>query len=439
MKRSIITSTVRPDGTIVEMVYQPDADNTTFALYRNGQVDFAQQVEEENVVFEPISPESDLIKSRVVLFPSEATDYGADRELIQEIQSFIHKYLQVSPLFEQIACYYVLLTWVYDRFNELPYLRALGDYGTGKSRFLKVIGSACYKPIFANGAITTSPIFRIIELTHGTLILNEADFAHTDVSSEITKILNNGFETGFPVLRSEVKGKQFEVKSFDVFGPKLLGGRNHFEDKALESRFITEEMDNITIREDIPINLENEFHDEALRLRNKLLMWRFKNYHNIKLQVSLVDRSIEPRLNQILVPLCSIINDPAIVEEVKNLIKGMNTQIVKDRGLSRESELLEVLLALEQEAQYDPTVKTICERYNNGKSEREQATDRKVGYWLRQKLGLQLERTRFGFTLSFAANTDKLTRLKKRYGLSNPLPSDNNDVHDLHDIDQITL
>lgn len=71
--------------------------------------------------------------------------------------------MDVSPLFESIASYYVLLSWVYDSFNELPYLRLRGDPGSGKRRFLLTAGLLCYKRIFASGASTVSPLFRIID------------------------------------------------------------------------------------------------------------------------------------------------------------------------------------------------------------------------------------------------------------------------------------
>src|SRR5437868_7678103 len=96
---------------------------------------------------------------------------------------------------------YVLLTWVYDRFNELPYLRLRGDYGTGKTRFLLTLCSICYKPIFASGASSVSPLFHMLDRFGGTLIIDEADFRFSDEKADLTKILNNGNVRGFPVLR----------------------------------------------------------------------------------------------------------------------------------------------------------------------------------------------------------------------------------------------
>ena len=62
------------------------------------------------------------------------------------------------------------------------------------------MGSLCYKPIFASGASTVSPLFRILDSFRGTLIIDEDDFRFSDEKAEVVKILNNG--TGL------IKGRQ---------------------------------------------------------------------------------------------------------------------------------------------------------------------------------------------------------------------------------------
>src|SRR5436190_2148860 len=137
-----------------------------------------------------------------------------------------------------------------------PYLRVRGDFGSGKTRFLLTVGSLCYKPIFASGASTVSPLFRILDAFKGTLVMDESDFRMSDERAEIVKILNNGNARGFPVLRSEVSGKkgEFNPRAYAVFGPKLVATRGFFQDRALESRCITEEMNHYHLRTDVPIN-----------------------------------------------------------------------------------------------------------------------------------------------------------------------------------------
>src|SRR3546814_613772 len=162
----------------------------------------------------------------------------------------------------------------------MPYLRFRGDVGTGKTRALTIIGSLCYKPFFASGASTVSPLFHTLDAFRGTLVIDEADFRFSDEKAEIVKILNNGNVKGLPVLRTmQTDQREFNPRAFQVFGPKIVAARGSFEDRALESRFLTEEMGQRRPRRDIPINLPDAHREEALVLRNKLLLYRFRHWH----------------------------------------------------------------------------------------------------------------------------------------------------------------
>lgn len=237
-------SVVLPNGSIAEMVLNPEENGTRFCVSKDGDVRYETSLVVNGQRLVPYSPRNNLLTNEVVLFPSEATEYDSEQQLVEQIRAFIHRYVDVSPLFEQIASYYVLFSWVYDGFNELPYLRVRGDAGSGKTRCLLCVGSLCYKPIFASGASTVSPLFRILDSMRGTLIVDEGDFRFSDEKAELVKILNNGNGRGFPVLRSEsVSGKEFSPRAYSVFGPKLIGTRGYFQDRALESRCLTEEME----------------------------------------------------------------------------------------------------------------------------------------------------------------------------------------------------
>jgi len=109
----------------------------------------------------PYTATNNLLTSGCVLLPSDIGDFGDKGDLLGAIQTYFRKYVDLSPAFEDIAAHYVLLTWVYDAFQELGYLRFRGDYGSGKTRALLTVGSLCYKPFFASGASTVSPIFHV--------------------------------------------------------------------------------------------------------------------------------------------------------------------------------------------------------------------------------------------------------------------------------------
>ncbi len=304
-RETLTISAALKDKTLVELVYDPFDKRTGFAVSREGRWRIEKSLQSkagERLV--PYHADNTLIKHNVVLFPSEPEEYGSTAELLADIQDYIHRYVGLSENFELLAAHYALFSWVHDRFNELPYLRRKGEFGTGKTRFLITVGSICRTPILASGASSVSPLFHLLDRFGGTLILDEADFRFSDASADIAKILNNGNVKGFPVLRSESKdGKAFNPRAFQVFGPKLVAMRGHFDDAALESRFLTETTGTRPPRGDIPVNLPEEQKWEALRLRNKLLLYRFQNYGCFDGATPFLAPSFEPRLNQILSPL----------------------------------------------------------------------------------------------------------------------------------------
>lgn len=417
-----IASAVLKSGAIAEMVYQPAESKTAFIVLENGQWRSEPAIPGDDASrLVPFSPGNNLIKNDVVLFPSEPAEYDSVQALVSEIQAFIHRYVDVSSFFEKIASYYVLLSWVYDGFNELPYLRVRGDPGCGKTRFLLTVGSICYKPIFASGASTVSPIFRMIDLFRGTLIIDESDFRMSDEKAEIVKILNNGNVQGFPVLRSEaLKSGEYNPCAYQVFGPKIVATRGYFDDRALESRFLTEEMGHTRLRNDVPINLPPIYKQEALHLRNKLLLFRFKNLRRRLPSEELVDRTIEPRLNQIFVPLLSIVEDEAIRQELRDLARQYQQDMVAVRGMDTEAQVLEIIKSLR--AQPETTTLSIADITNrfdelHGDEYERKIAPRWIGSIVAKRLGLKTRRTREGYIIS-EVEIQKLERLYERYGLT---------------------
>ena len=367
----------------------------------------------------PYPAENNLIKNDVILLPSGPEEYGSEAELVAEIQAYIHRYVDLSPQFERIASYYALFSWLYDIFNELPYLRVRGDYGSGKTRFLLVVGSLCYKPVFTTGASTISPIFHILDAFRGTLIIDEGDFCWSDDKAEIVKILNNGNNSGTPVLRSEVsRTGEFSPRAFQVYGPKLVATRGLYEDRALESRFITEETGSRGLRRDIPINLPASYKEEALHLRNKLLLYRFRNYEKASATDTLVDPTIEPRLNQIFAPLISIVRDPSIRAELWEVARERHREVVADRGMDVEAQLLEVVKDLERKRSklaIGEVTAAFIQRF--GKEDGRPITSKWVGFVVRRRLNLKTHKSNGVYIISFTEQ-EKLKRLYEKYGLT---------------------
>tara|TARA_R110002124_G_scaffold153244_2_gene320286 strand:- start:21498 stop:22826 length:1329 start_codon:yes stop_codon:yes gene_type:complete len=408
--------------TLVELVYDPSARKTALAVSRFGGLwNIEQEVRvETGDVLVPYSSHNSLIASGCVLLPSRPVDYGLKHELILDICAFLHRYVDLSPTFEQIAAHYVLLSWVHDGFGELPYLRFLGDFGTGKTRALMTVGSICYKPFFASGASTVSPIFHTLDAFGGTLVLDEADLPFSDAKAELVKILNNGTLKGMPVLRTIVnRHKEFNPYAFKVFGPKLVATRELFQDRALESRFLTAETGTRALRADIPIHLPSTFKAEALELRNRLLHFRFAEFFNVKTDPAVLMQGVPPRLNQMALSLLSLVDDPITRSDIQAFLIDKNADQQLERRESTEGSLIAATIAgFAEKGSTHASLRDIAERFNAERClERGGLVSNKwLGHALRNRLGLRTTKSG-GIYVVPVSEYPKLVVIAHRYGV----------------------
>lgn len=408
------------NDTIIELVYDPDAHKTGLAVSRHGGLwNIEQEVRiHTGEMLIPYSAKNNLIANDCVLLPSRPEHHGDKPQLLADIAAFLHRYVDLSPLFEQIAAHYILLTWVHDAFNEMPYLRLHGEYGTGKTRGLLAIGSLCYRPFFASGASTVSPIFHTLDRFGGTLILDEADFRFSDATSEIVKILNNGNMKGLPVLRTmQNQDKEFNPRAFRVFGPKIIAMRGSYDDPALESRFLTEDMGTRPLRKDIPISQPSALRDEALALRNRLLHFRFCQLFDTKPKPSALIAGVEPRVNQIVLPLLSVVDDEALRGEIAARLKHEQAEHLNQRRESIEARVLAVLKEAFSATDGAPvSVGVVADRFNaaHGSEYGQPVSGKRIGHVVRKSLRLSTSKSK-GVYIVPASEKPKIDALWARY------------------------
>ena len=415
-KNRFVSGFVLPDGTVGEMVVTKD-DERSFMIVANGSVRKVYQYETTKVTY---LPTNDLMVGEVVHFAANAAPYGSQALLFKEIKRFIHRYLELPADFEEITSLYVLLTWVYEFAPSIPYLRVIGDWGTGKTRFLQVAGAVCFRPIFASGATTPAPIFRILEQFRGTLVFDEADFKDSAAWSEMVKLLNNGYRPGMPVLRADKENGKWYPRSYQVFGPKLISTRFPFKDEALESRCLTSEMLPLT-RDDIPRVLPPAFDKEVNELRSKLLTFRLANLIKLKGKTfgnELLEPNLQPRLQEILIPLKVMLNgDGAMAEAMVGFVHRLQDNLYYRRKESFEGKVLMALLELHDE-DLELSSQNIADRIAQSDADSE-INSRKVG-WIIKKLGLVKERVGKSRQRIIRWDQDRVRRLSLTYGLAVP-------------------
>lgn len=409
--------------------------STNFAVRgADGKIELRARVTIGDTCYLPYSANTGVIDQAVVLFPERPAEYTSAPALIEEIRQFIHTYLDIDPFYERLAAYYVVFTWLYDVFENVPYLRALGDYGTGKTRFLQVIGAVCYRPVMVSGATTVSPIFRLLHMFRGTLVIDEADFSNSDAEAEIVKILNVGYYRGGVVLRSEKdpNSDDYFPSVSQVFGPKILATRKLFTDRATESRCLTKRMTTRRPRPGIPYTLAGPFWAEAAALRNKLLTYRLRNWRPIDVAQTLADESVEPRLNQITMALKSLIDDPAMREQIDLFIRAYNEQLIGERQLTLPAVVLQAVCGiffapktnLLGEDARDLSMKGITAAAAEILADVDSDTKlspRRIAQVLNEDLGLTRRTTHSRSKRSLLqCDESELTALMARYGINDP-------------------
>ncbi len=408
--------------TLIELVYDPHKRETALAVSRFGGLwNLEQEVRiETGEILVPYSAKNNLIANDCVLLPSQPEHHGDKAELLAAIEEFLHRYVDFSPLFERIAAQYVLLSWVHDAFNELPYLRLKGEWGSGKTRGLIAIGALCYKPFFASGASSSASLFRTMDAFGGTLAFDEADFRFSDATAELVKIFNNGSVKGLPVLRTtQNRDKEFNPQAFKVFGPKIIAMRERFEDPALESRFITEEMGLRPLRADIPIQLPGALKAEALVLRNRLLHFRLCQFYDMKSNPAVVSPELAPRLNQTAISLLSIMDDAGLRSEIARFLSQQGDALVAASNVGREAQIVAALeAAFAENGASAVSLREVAERIEKVASSPQKAaiTHKLVGSILRTRLGIATCKSHGRYVIP-ATEKKNLPALLEKYGI----------------------
>jgi hypothetical protein len=179
------------------------------------------------------------------------------------------------------------------------------------------------------------------------------------------------------------------------------------------------------LRDDVPINLPPEYSAEALKLRNKLLLYRLRNFHRATIDPGAIDPALEPRLNQILVPLKSIVDDKAFRDELAGVARDLQATLIASRGLELETQLLEVIRDLLDSNAGAISIKSITSLFleRHGDQYDYKISNRWIGGVLRRKLHLQPQKGHSTYVIP-VSELPHLDVLFRKFGVDAKQPKD---------------
>jgi hypothetical protein len=442
------------EDTLFEMIYDPEHEKgprTAFAVRMpDGQITIKTALEFSHVRVLPFPPTDSFIKDGGISFASHPEDYGDQGQLVGIIRDFLHKYVDVPPDIEQIGAYYALMTWMADLFNKVPYLRALGELGSGKTRYIDMVGMVAFRAMRTVGSSSVASIFRTIDLFDMiTLVMDEADFKVSDSTSEIINLINTGNTRKFPVWRVEqTPDGRMLPRAHKTFGPKLFSQRQPFLDDATNSRCITWTANGGIPHPRIPIYLpEKEVNDMALMIRNMCLMYRLKNWRlDIEIDYNAGDPRLPGRLREITVALKAVA--PELAKEIDRFMLETSRQMIADWRSKLEAKVLHAILRcyyrpIEEAQLVDGKLKLamkyitkeanrIVDQENDladgdgeeekGHFKKDKLTARGIGHVVRNKLNLRTEKGTVGTQpIIVVWDEQRIESLCYRYGLEEEL------------------
>jgi DNA polymerase I-like protein with 3'-5' exonuclease and polymerase domains len=349
---------VLSDGRIAEQTLRG------FALYdpSAGTTEYTGRIADGDIVYMPLA--DDFLKAGGGMYmPSAVEEYGSEKELDREIEEYLHRYIDLPARELKLSAKYIRLTYMCDKLQELSYLRATGERGNGKSRFILATGLACYRPVILVN-ISAAVLYRMVDQYHPTLIIDEANSAQdSDDAAALLQVLNAGFQRGAKVMRCDAKASGgYDIKTYDPFGAKIIASLKTGESQAFESRCIRVLMER-THRKDIKLRMSDAMFKAAESLRNKLTLWRLRNWQRDfeaeldRAEDELKAHRIDPRYIQIAVPLYALLQDESLKAEFVAMLKSRDEADAEERHESLDGQIVGILHDLLFEVVEDGTVR----------------------------------------------------------------------------------
>lgn len=342
-------------------------------------------------------------------------NYGSLSDLWKEIRQFIHEHLFLpeNALYDVLTSW-IMATWTWEIWNVVPYVFFYGPPATGKTRGLEVLHRVSYRGMLAS-SISPAALFRVCDLFHPTVFLDETEIYSLEGKNEVIHLLNAGYRRGQSAIRMKGKSADMQLAFFDVFGFKALAGTKTLV-QTLESRCVMIRM--LKARRKVKLFIDE---DKARELRGKLLQLRFNTLATS--DVSDVSDVFSKRIPQLK------IRDGRLIELFSSLLAVANDgreNILKyaqkvyemrelEEKASEEAEIIEILsngdLSIEKNIVF---TKELAAIFNANRLEKEKWKTRSIG-WVMRRLGFSQRRT--GHERGWYVNPDRLKYLQQVYGV----------------------
>ena len=148
---------------------------------------------------------------------------AAPQDIYQSLKSELGKIIDFQdPADSDTVCCWLIGTYFYTLFDAYAYLAVLGPKGSGETKLGEVIQVVAFNAT-RSSSVTDATIFRLVDITGGTLILDEQEvLASKFAKGDYLGLLRDGYKKGSTVLRTREVGGDFHPQNYSAYSPRVL-------------------------------------------------------------------------------------------------------------------------------------------------------------------------------------------------------------------------
>jgi len=203
----------------------------------------------------------------------EAWDEPVDgTKMLDELVAVVQRHVVLPLGAAEALALWVVHTYVFDCADTTPRLGITSpEKGCGKSTVLDLLAALVHRPLPMSN-VTTAAVFRAIELSRPTLLVDEADsfLVGRDADDELRGVLNSGHIRTGSVIRCV--GDDAEPRQFATFSPCAIALIGDLP-STLEDRSISIRMRRRAPGETVARMRRSRLSSEFESLRQRIVRW----------------------------------------------------------------------------------------------------------------------------------------------------------------------
>jgi len=304
----------------------------------------------------------------------------------------------------------VFESWLITKIVELGYVFFVGPPRSGKTRALEIMEALCYNSKMA-AYMSTSTIYRLLDMGYATLFLDEIQQYLTETRMEFLALLNAGQRKGARAWLLVQMKEEWIPTPFKVFSSKFLASTRDTAESLATRCIIIAMMKNVRT---VPLRIDRP-RAEALasrlnRYANSVQDMELPDLEALFLELGFKDyRNIEAFIN------LAAVTPPEYRTHIIAYAKAADDQIAEEEGVTQYADIYAAIeYAWSSATGGKVSINAIAEAYNDGRQEQEILSNRAIGGAV-NVMGLRQKCRMTGGRVGRYISERTLNRLRRRY------------------------